>query len=60
LTNLVYGSILVCIIHTEGIFDESAIKEKWVTSIFDREYRAKIEVTRFFTRFFPENMNNAG
>jgi len=49
-----------CIIHTEGIFDESVIKEKWVTSIFDREYRAKIEVTQFFTRFFPENMNNAG
>ena len=55
-TCLQQAGYIVCIIHTEGIFDESVIKEKWVTSIFDREYRAKIEVTRFF----PENMNNAG
>ncbi|MFH1352506.1 MAG: SGNH/GDSL hydrolase family protein [bacterium] len=30
---LIRKNLLTCIIHTEGIFDESVIKEKWVTSI---------------------------
>jgi len=32
--------LLSCIIHNEGIFGESVIKEKWVASIFP-----KIELT---------------
>jgi len=39
---------LTCIIRTEGIFDESVIKEKWVTSILRGQFYFEKWVTSIF------------